>query len=88
MNLQKESLRPGRDKHRSIESKLGSHLFGLLHKINYSLPVFEALQWSKLERPLAITRWNMEVTSGFLTVKTFERMCREYLATIERLRQT
>ena len=30
----------------------------------------------------------MEVTAGFLVVKTFERMCREYLATIERLRQT
>ena len=30
----------------------------------------------------------MEVTAGFLVVKTFERMCREYLVTIERLRQT
>ncbi len=30
----------------------------------------------------------MGVTAGFLVVKTFERMCCEYLATIERLRQT
>ena len=30
----------------------------------------------------------MEVTAGFLVVKTFERMCREYLATIKRLRQS
>lgn len=30
----------------------------------------------------------MQVTDGFLVVKTFERMCREYLATIEQLRQT
>jgi hypothetical protein len=30
----------------------------------------------------------LEVTTGFLVVKTFERMCREYLATIEQLRQT
>ena len=30
----------------------------------------------------------MEVTAGFLVAKTFERSCREYLATIEQLRQT
>ena len=29
----------------------------------------------------------MEITAGFLVVKTFERMYREYLATIEQLRQ-